>query len=261
MNRLLPCLLPLLLLAVPALASPKDVRRVLKEHGFIPEQVWGEIVAYPEPSMTTRLVGEAPKEMAVTEFDPLPTVSKKLTKKQSAELAGILADPRTYSPYMGGKLCGMFHADVAIRIPDDAGGAGSAYLLLCFTCNQIRVIQHTQGLGFADIDRGRNRLLLFLRAVFPQDKRIQELKLYTVKDHHEPSVREQLDYAREVIPDDPLVKQLLARKPEEVSEEDLEEIDSRCMAEEERYRREGPTEAQKEREKQRPKSGIPGLAP
>jgi len=260
MNRLLPFLFPLLLLAIPALAAPKDVRRVLKEHGFIPEQVRGDIVAYPEPSMTTRLVGEAPKEMDVTEFDPLPTVSKKLTKKQSTELAGILADPKTYIPRMlGDKLCGMFHADVAIRIPDDAGGAGSAYILLCFTCNQIRIIQHTQGIGFADIDRGRNRLVLFLRSVWPDDQRFQNLRLYQPKDLEGVMVKDQLDLAAAILPDDPLVKKALAMKPEEVSDEDLEEIDVRCVAERERYHREGPTEAQKEREKQLPK--IPGLEP
>jgi hypothetical protein len=262
MNRLLRFLSSLLLLSVTVFAAPKDVRRVLKERGFTPENVRGPIVMYPEPEMTTHYIPKPPDEISVTEFDPLPKVSKELTAKQSAELAGILADSKTYIPQaLGEKLCMGFHADVAIRISAGEGG-GSAYILLCFTCNQIRIIEHTQGIGFADIDRGRNRLLLFLQSVFPKDKQIRKLELYKPVEGIVISARELLDAAQTIIPDDPLLQRLLALKPGEVSDEDLEEIDARCVAESERYRREGPTEAPKERAKREPRApGLPGLEP
>ena len=50
-----------------------------------------------------------------------------------------------------------------------------------------------------------------------------------------PTAKEVVDFASYTIPDDPLLKRLSALKPEEISEDDLEELDDRCTAQIEKW--------------------------
>ena len=224
-----PLVFTLLMLALPAFAAPRDVRSVLSKNGFTSEaNLQGRVTAYPEPSLQSWPIGDQANRIFVTEFDPPPTNPKPLTEKQARQLASILGDRHTYSPSLGGKACGGFHADIAIRVPGEMGGL---YILLCFTCNQISLRQYGQSAAFADMDRGRNRLLLFLRSILPDNKRFKELRLYKPEELERHTAKDVLEWAKTMIPDDPLLKHALTLKLEEIAEDDLEELDIRATAE------------------------------
>ncbi len=223
-------LIVLLLFTLSASAAPRDVRRILSDNGFLPDaKIEGLVIGYAEPSMTTVPIGgRGDKLVFLTEFDPLPNVSTKLTDKQARQFAALLADRKTYSPSLGGKACGGFHTDVAIRIP---GGTGGLYALLCFTCNQIQLLQHGTSLAIADTDRGRDSLLEFVRSLFPDNEYLKKLPLLSPEEKREDWTKDVPEWARTVIPDDPLLKRVSTLKPEEISMDDLEELDIRATAE------------------------------
>ena len=213
--------------AASASAAPKDVRRILAENGFAPEKKFeSPVTGYPEPSLRSWPVAKQGDEFVfVTILDPPPSVSTTLTAVQAKELAAILADLGTYNSSLGGKLC-VFHTDIAIRVPHDSGGL---YLLLCFSCNQIRLLHHGLIVADAEIDRGRNRLLELIRPIFPSSKTIQELRASTSRKNGD-WTKDALERARITIPDDPLLKQVMTLKAGEVRLEDLEELDARATA-------------------------------
>jgi hypothetical protein len=237
----------LLLIALPAFAAPRDVRRVLAENQFLPNaKLEGPVIGYPEPTMISWAHGDQEKPIFISEFDPLPNISTTLPTKQAQQLATILADRQTYNASLGGKLCGGFHADVAIRIPGDTGGI---YILLCFTCNQIRLQQHGVSIAFADMDRGRNRLLTFLRSTFPTNKRFKKLPLSKRQELERNWTMEVLECAQTIIPADPLLKHLLTLDPKDVPEDDLEELDIRCTAQANKRDEEEAAQRKKEEQK------------
>lgn len=227
MNKLV---LLVISIALPAFAEPRDVRRILAENGFKPDvKIEGDVIGYPEPSILAWQLGRPDDDEWRYEFDPLPTIFTFLSGAQAQGLAGILSDRMIYNPRLGGKLCGGFHADVAIRIP---GSEASLYVLLCFTCNEIRLLQRGAVVASADMDRGRNRLLQFLRDTFPKNKRFTELKLDSPVTLTHDWTKDLLEWSKTMIPDDPLLKRVLALKPDEISQDDLEELDARCNARE-----------------------------
>jgi hypothetical protein len=240
-KRLVPVLL---LAALPVFAAPRDVRRVLAENGFVPNtKTEGAVVGYPEPNMISWPHGDRENPIFISEFDPLPSVSKTLSAKQAQQLATILADRQTYNASLGGKLCGDFHADVAIRIPGDTG---SIYVLLCFTCDQISLQQHGVSVAFADMDRGRNKLLVFLRSIFPSNKNFKRLPLSKPEELARDWTKDVLEWARTTIPDDPLLKHLLTLDAKNITEDDLEELDIRCNAQMNKWKEEDAKQRKKE---------------
>jgi hypothetical protein len=237
----------LLLLALPLVAAPRDVRRVFADNGFLPSaKVEGPVIGYPEPTMASWPHGDREKPIFISEFDPLPSVSTTLTSKQAQQLATILADRHTYNASLGGKACGGFHADVAIRIPGDTGGI---YILLCFTCNQISLQQHGVSVAFADMDRGRNRLLTFLRSTFPTNKHFKKLPLSERQELERNWTKDVLEWAQAIIPDDPMLKHALTLDPKDVPEDELEELDIRCTAQMNKWSEEEAEQRKKEEQK------------
>jgi len=193
----------------------------------------GPFVGYPEPSIVSWPVGDPDDPIFFSEFDPFPTVFKKLTGKEAGELAAILQDKQTYSLSEGGKLCVGFHADVAIAIPSEWG---HLYILVCFTCDEIQLQKHGSIVAAGDIalgqnGAGRNRLLEFMRSAFPKTKEFKKFTLAPQAGLNSFNPKQFLEFAETIIPDDPLLKHLLTLKPEEISDDNWEELDVRCTAE------------------------------
>lgn len=182
----------------------RTIRRVLAENGFVPEGKFEEpSMAFSEPSMTGWPHAVGDKTFFVTTFDPPPSRLVTLSKEQAMKFATILADRKSYNISFGGKAC-VFHADVAIRVPGDDAGI---YIVICFGCDQLLLVQHGVVLAKTDIDRGSNRLLELMRSILPESTNLKERELDDPKESEQTVyAAEVLDWAKRCIPDDPLFK-------------------------------------------------------
>jgi hypothetical protein len=95
----------------------------------------------------------------------------KLTDAQIQQLAGILADPRTYS-FDIAKGC-EFLPGVALRT---TAGKQDVVILLCFGCNELAIYVGGKHVGHEDMDNARGKLGALAKELFPNDKEIAELE-------------------------------------------------------------------------------------
>lgn len=62
-------------------------------------------------------------------------------KPQDAEaLSAILSDTKSLKPFVDGKKCGGFHPDYALQLPYANKQTSPTWALLCFGCNEIKII-------------------------------------------------------------------------------------------------------------------------
>jgi hypothetical protein len=99
------------------------------------------------------------------------------------------------------------------------------------------------------MDRGRNRLLTFLRSAFPKNRHFKKLPLSERRELERNWTKDVLDWAQTIIPDDPLLKHVLTLDPKDVLEDDLEELDIRCTAQMDKWSEEEAEQRKKEEQK------------
>lgn len=134
------------------------------------------VVLAPEDVQAFRI--ESPsvsndEEAAATEIGGYPVTAGPIDVDDSAakELAVMLRNPGTYD-WPSAKGC-TFEPGVAVRF---TGPSGTIDVLLCFSCDELKILRNGRIVGGEDFDNARPRLLAIVKRLFPDDAAIQSLQ-------------------------------------------------------------------------------------
>jgi hypothetical protein len=204
----------LLFLAQVSLAASDAVRKVLVEKGLVPE-------AASEIRATAFMIGgnDPTKGWSVR---PSSMEEISLTEGQIRQILTTLNDRHTYVPDMVKACIPSYELGITF-----ASVRGYTELLFCLTCDSL-IIQDGTSSHRIDFDRGHNDFLRFFRKLYPRNK---ELKLLTFNDPKKVFTAEDvMAWAETCIPGDPLLLRVKAMKPEDQTDEILQELATKATA-------------------------------
>ena len=154
----------------------------------------------------------------LSSYRPLSIEEIALTQEQIASLLTILADRKTYVPDMLKACSPNYELGVTL-----VSTHGYTEILFCLGCDMIFVATRDGEKCFgADIDRGHNVLLDFFRVLYPKNEAL--LRIRPNKPEEQFSAKIAIKHAEMFNPDDPLLKRVKAMKPEEQTDEILEQL-------------------------------------
>jgi hypothetical protein len=139
-----------------------------------------------------------------------------LNKEQIIQLLKVLENRRTYMPDFI-KLCVPSY-EVGVTLTSTTS---QMEIRFCLMCDMMSIVTESDGL-IVHVDRGHNELLEFFQSVFPKNETLRGV----IPNEKKELLRAEdaIGWAEDYIPKDTLLKRVKAMKPEEVSDEILEEL-------------------------------------
>ena len=204
-----------------ASATPAEVRKSLVDRGLTP-------AAVSAIRATAFLVDHNSKKHipdgVLFSYRPLAAEEIALTEDQTTQILTLLADRLTYVPDLI-KACAPSY-ELGITF---ASTEGYTEILFCLGCDKLLLATNDgRRRVIADIDRGHNELLRIFRGLYPQNVALQRIQPSNPEKQF--SAKIAIEWAEICIPDDPLLKRIRAMKPEEQTDELVEELATKATA-------------------------------
>ncbi len=109
---------------------------------------WTAIRGLPHQNMEREAFEREAARAETTKIDEYLFYAKSrqpLTREDATKLSGLLITKGTFRTWLGEKLCGGFHPDVALHWMHDDH---DYYLLACFGCHEVKIIGPLGGVTY-----------------------------------------------------------------------------------------------------------------
>ena len=199
--------------------SSGEIKTRLRERGIVPEHheaIRGTAFILDS---TGKAYAKLPEGQLFSRR-PLSASETHLSPAEVKELVSLLHGNRTYMPDCYNACIPSYELGVTL-----VSSKGYTEVLFCLSCDAILVLD---GTGFYPINAGRshNAILRFFQQAFPRDATLAKLKPQKKEVELDPNWV--IGWARENIPEDPLLKRVMGMKPEERTFEVLEELTNKA---------------------------------